>query len=277
MEYKIEIGEHNRLEKVDLILNEDEEAINIKKKKDQLKDNDKEKMIEVNLPKTIEETKSTKDDSTEMVIKTKIHGKKIWLDDHSKNRPDSIIVYLLADGELHDRKVVTARDHWEYSFNNIPLYDSSGEKIHYQIKEKAVEGYESKVVGHQLENLRVGKVEAKIVKNWPSSIDTEKIEDIKIDLIQNGKKIKEVELSSKRNWEYTFSSLDKYDAFGKRYHYQIDEPISKANQGHPAKLVIDNEDLPNKQKGRNTGIALIAGTILAAIGLASQIKNKLKK
>lgn len=284
MEYKVEIGEHNRPEKAKFILNEDEESVNIKKE-DKIEYHPElldrkdynEKMREVDTPKATEKNRSTANNSTETVIKTNITGKKIWLDDSSKNRPESIVIYLLANNQLYNRKIVSARDNWEYSFNNIPLYDSFGEKINYQIEEKAVKGYESKVLGYNIENLRVGRIEARIVKDWPNSIKSEELKDINIDLIRNGEKIREINLSARTNWEYYLSALDKYDSKGQKYYYQIDEPMQSESTGHPAKLIIGKEDLSNERKARNTGIALVAGTILAVIGLASQIKNKLKK
>lgn len=285
MEYKIEIGEHNKPEKVNLILNEDEESVNIKKQEDK-KEYDSEllakksynqKMREADIPEPIKKNKSTDDNSTETVLKNKISGKKIWLDDSSKNRPESIVVYLLANNQLFDKKVVTAEDQWKYHFTNLPLYDQSGEKIDYRIEEKAIRDYRSIVHGHNIENLRVGKIEARIVKDWPNSIKSNELKDIKIDLIRNGKKIKEINLSAKTNWEHHFRALDKYDFEGKEYQYHIDEPMQSESIGHPAKLIIGKEDLSNERKARNTGIALVAGTVLAVIGLASQIKNKLKK
>lgn len=285
MEHGIEIGEHNQPEEVTINLHEDEEAINIegevkKTNWDSILSNIKEhdeKMKGVDFPKKDEQSIFENDGSNDIEIETDIRGKKIWLDDESKERPGSVIIYLIANDELINRKVVSAKEDWEYRFTNIPSYDSLGNPIHYRLEEKAVKGYRANVKGYNIENLCVEKTEATVIKHWSNSTKDEELKNIKVSLLRNGRKIQEVELSAKRDWQYTFTGLEKYDELGKLYHYQINEPMQDTNYGHPAKLILGEKDLSNDRRARNTGIALVTGTVLAVIGLVAQIRNKIKE
>src|SRR5699024_8674482 len=49
------------------------------------------------------------------VGETEVTGTKTWLDDDAEDRPESITVYLLANGEQVDEMDVTAESDWEYA------------------------------------------------------------------------------------------------------------------------------------------------------------------
>ncbi|MCR8968368.1 Cna B-type domain-containing protein, partial [Streptococcus zalophi] len=63
---------------------------------------------------------------------TKVVGKKTWddADNKDKLRPESITVRLYANGKEVQHVVVTAKDKWSYSFENLPEYEN-GKKIEY--------------------------------------------------------------------------------------------------------------------------------------------------
>lgn len=85
---------------------------------------------------------------------TTIKGKKTWDDDSNAagSRPTSITVNLLADGEIIEKKTITAADNWEYEFKD--LYTMRyGKKIEYSISEEPVEGYKTIIDGYDLKNI----------------------------------------------------------------------------------------------------------------------------
>lgn len=294
MEYGIEIGEHNRPEVITVNLLEDEEAINIRAEKNQtdwdyLFTDEEEyrklmlhynkKVKEFTIPKKQEYAVFSNYNPVKVELETEIKGKKIWLDDGPKNRPKTIIIYLLADNQVVDRKIVKEKEDWKYSFTNIPLYDEERNKITYTIEEKPVDGYQTLYENYDVKNLRVDQTSAKIVKDWMHA-DKEKNKipkSITVSLLQNGKEIKEIELSAKNNWQYQLAKLDVFDENGKAYNYSMKEEVLDYGKGHPTKLVIGEKDLSNERKAKNTGIALLAGTALALIGLAVQVKEKIKE
>lgn len=71
-----------------------------------------------------------------------ISGEKIWIDgnDAYGERPDSVTIDLLANGEKTDSQTVSADNGWKISFPDQPEYNA-GEKIQYSIREETVPHY----------------------------------------------------------------------------------------------------------------------------------------
>src|SRR5699024_4212752 len=124
------------------------------------------------------------------VGETEVTGTKTWLDDDSENRPDSITVYLLANGEQVDEMDVTAESDWEYAFTELPEFDEEGKEIVYTVDEESdeesIEGYEKSIDGNDITNLRVGTTEVEITKSWKDENETDRPETIKVNLLKNG-------------------------------------------------------------------------------------------
>lgn len=80
-----------------------------------------------------------------------IDGRKTWNHGDNPNHPDSIIVYVYADGELAVQKLVTADDNWSYSFE-MPKYAQDGHKIAYTVGEADVPGYTAEIKGYDIVN-----------------------------------------------------------------------------------------------------------------------------
>ena len=83
---------------------------------------------------------------------TVISGVKIWNHGNNPNPPDSIIVYVYADGELYAQRKVTGQDGWSYVFEGLPKYGEDGHEIVYTIGEAPMRDYETKVEGYNLVN-----------------------------------------------------------------------------------------------------------------------------
>src|SRR5699024_7438236 len=157
------------------------------------------------------------------VGETEVTGSKTWLDDDSEERPESITVYLLANGEQVDELDVTAESNWEYSFTELPKYDDQGVEITYTVDEESVEGYEKSIEGNDITNLRVGTTEVEITKLWKDENETDRPEVIKVNLLQNGKFYEEYEVTKENDWKLTITDLPKYDDEGVAYEYTVTE------------------------------------------------------
>ncbi len=82
-------------------------------------------------------------------VKTREQGNNT--EDPEENRPDSIIVYIYADGEIAVQRQVTAQDNWSYGFE-LPRYAEDGHEIVYTVGEAAIEGYKTQIQGYDLHN-----------------------------------------------------------------------------------------------------------------------------
>src|SRR5699024_1714097 len=73
-----------------------------------------------------------------------VEGTKTWddADDQDGKRPESITVYLLANGEPLDNVEVSADSEWTYAFTDLPRYED-GVEITYTIQEANVDEYRS--------------------------------------------------------------------------------------------------------------------------------------
>ena len=86
---------------------------------------------------------------------TVISGEKTWNHGGNQNPPESIIVYVYADGELYEQRKVTAQDGWSYVFEGLPKFALDGHEIQYTIGEAPIRDYEMKVEVYHLVNTYV--------------------------------------------------------------------------------------------------------------------------
>jgi len=82
-----------------------------------------------------------------------VSGKKTWNhgDNPAASRPDSITVIVSADGVVVLRRLVTAADHWAWSFL-LPKYGKEGKQVAYTVNEARMEDYVKMVDGYNLAN-----------------------------------------------------------------------------------------------------------------------------
>lgn len=83
--------------------------------------------------------------------KTVVSGRKTWNHGNNPNPPESIIVYVYADGVLCAQRQVTAGSDWAYVFE-LPKYAADGREIVYTIDEADVPGYDKAINGYDLVN-----------------------------------------------------------------------------------------------------------------------------
>ena len=161
--------------------------------------------------------------------KTSVSGEKIWDDNNDQDgkRPDSITVYLLADGQRVDGKsvTVTAKDNWKYEFKNLPKY-KEGQQITYTVEEKKVEGYDDPVIeGFKITNKHTPETtEVEGTKTWADNDNQDGIrpEKITVTLYANGVEKQSKEVKESDGWSYKFENLPKYEA-GKKITYTVKE------------------------------------------------------
>ncbi|MFE6136249.1 Cna B-type domain-containing protein [Bacillus sp. NPDC057893] len=86
---------------------------------------------------------------------TSIAGTKTWEGDKVKDRPETIKVDLLQNGKVIATKAVTGANDWKYEFEKLPAVDNDGKAYKYEVKEQPVSGYQSKVNGYNITNIKM--------------------------------------------------------------------------------------------------------------------------
>ncbi|MEK4709783.1 Cna B-type domain-containing protein [Bacillus sp. FSL R10-2780] len=179
------------------------------------------------------------------VGQTKVEGTKTWKDDNAKDRPNMIKVDLLQNGQVIATQEVTEASGWKYEFKDLAAYDAEGKAYKYEVKEQAVDGYQSKVKGNDITNTKVGQTKVEGTKTWKDDNAKDRPEMIKVDLLQNGKVIDTKEVSAASEWKYAFTDLAAYDAEGKAYKYEVKE---QAVSGYQTE--VNGYDITNTKVGK---------------------------
>ncbi|HFI0646211.1 TPA: SpaA isopeptide-forming pilin-related protein [Streptococcus suis] len=89
-----------------------------------------------------------------------VRGAKSWLGDTEADRPASVEVELLADGQPYrypngasNRRSLTAENGWQYSFGNLPKTNNRGARIVYTVREvNPPANYLSTVIDYSITN-----------------------------------------------------------------------------------------------------------------------------
>lgn len=203
----------------------------------------------------------TGSDTEEKSIATSIdvNVKKQWDDANNQDgvRPESITIYLLANGEKVDSKEIRPdeKGNWEWTFKDCAKY-KDGQEIKYTITEDPIHDYETEINGYHVTNKHIPeKIAVEGIKIWNDADDQDGIrpETIKINLYADGKLKDTKKVTAKDKWNYSFKDLDKYED-GKEIKYTITEEKVK---GYETK--IDNYNVTNTHsvnkitvKGSNT-------------------------
>ena len=96
---------------------------------------------------------------------------KIWKDNENaeKARPESITVNLMADGEIKDTVVLSEENNWQYTFENLDVYQK-GNKIAYTISEVEVPRYALEIEGNMETGFTIINTYNNVVEN-PRTLD----------------------------------------------------------------------------------------------------------
>ncbi|MBJ8096423.1 Cna B-type domain-containing protein, partial [Bacillus cereus] len=157
------------------------------------------------------------------VAKLTVEGTKTWKDGNATDRPATIKVDLLQNGNVIKTQDVLAVMGWKYIFADLQAYDANGVAYQYEVKEHPVAGYQSSVSGYDITNTKVGETKVEGTKTWNDNNATDRPSSVKVDLLQNGKVVDTKEVTVATNWKYTFEKLQAYDTNGVAYIYTVKE------------------------------------------------------
>ncbi|QWH86549.1 Cna B-type domain-containing protein [Bacillus mycoides] len=157
------------------------------------------------------------------VAQTTVEGTKTWKDGNATDRPKTIKVDLLQNGQVINTQEVSEATGWKYTFKDLAAYDAEGNAYKYEVKEQPVDGYKSEVHGYDITNTKVAQTTVEGTKTWKDGNATNRPKTIKVDLLQNGKVVDTKEVTAATNWKYTFEKLQAYDAEGNAYKYEVKE------------------------------------------------------
>ncbi|WP_227984864.1 Cna B-type domain-containing protein, partial [Streptococcus ruminantium] len=160
---------------------------------------------------------------------TSVKVNKVWKDKDNQDglRPTSIIVNLLADGQVVSTTTIKpdANGDWNYTFTDLPEY-KNGKKITYTVEEaNTPNGYTSSVEGTTITNTHTPETtEVAGTKTWNDNNDQDgkRPKSITVNLLANGEVVQSQKVSADTNWTYTFTNLPKY-ANGKEIIYTVTE------------------------------------------------------
>lgn len=161
---------------------------------------------------------------------TKVEGAKTWTDNDDKygNRPDSITINLLADGEEIADTKVSAANNWTYKFENLPTH-KDGVEVTYTVTEDIVPEYTAEVSGYDITNsLKTTQVSGSKKWNDKDNQDGIRPQSVTVNLtgtIEGAEEpvvTKSTSVTSATNWNWSFENLPKY-AKGKEIVYTVTE------------------------------------------------------
>src|SRR5699024_6513604 len=135
---------------------------------------------------------------------TSINVVKAWEDANNQdgNRPGSITVKLLANGEETDQVVVLSEENnWQADFTDLDVY-ANGATIEYTVEEVTVEGYETTVSGTATDGFVITnsyepeQINIEGTKTWDDADDQDgkRPDSIIVRLLANGEEVDVVEV-----------------------------------------------------------------------------------
>ena len=161
---------------------------------------------------------------------TEINVTKVWndSDNNDAKRPDSVTVYLYADGNEVDSTVLSADNDWRATFKNLPV-NKNGKAIVYTVNESKVDDYTSKIINccgnYKIINTHINStINLTINKVWNDSNDNDGLRPQSITIVLNadGKEYETVVIKAGDDWTYTFTNLPEFNK-GIEVVYTVEE------------------------------------------------------
>ena len=187
---------------------------------------------------------------------TSVTVTKGWNDanDQDGKRPKSIKVQLYGDDKKVGEEVELSEGNgWTHTWTKLPK-KAKGKDIKYEVKEVTeVDGYTTEIDNSDIGNIRIlnshtpETTEIKGKKTWNDgdNRDGNRPKEITVNLLANGKKIKEAKATADTNWEYSFTDLPKYEG-GKEIEYTVTENTVKGYSTDIKGYDIENSYTPKK-------------------------------
>lgn len=167
--------------------------------------------------------------NTHEPITTDITITKEWEDEENRDgvRPASITVRLYADGkEIKSATVVPDENgHWEYTFEDLPMYRDQGVEIAYTITEDPVPEYETVIENYKITNTHTTeKTAAEGKKTWVDNDNKENKRPVQIviRLFADGVEIDSKTVTEADGWKWKWENLPK-NKNGKEIKYTVKE------------------------------------------------------
>ena len=169
---------------------------------------------------------------------TSISGTKSWMGDSNYDgvspvRPQSITVKLKAviNWQTVDvgEATASAANNWTYSFDDLPVYGSNGEKIQYTVEEVVPEGYSPIYEGYDITNRYGEYIDIYGQKQWnevPQGYELPETITLQLSppIWQYGQmRTLTTTTSAEEGWNYRFTDLPKKDDQGNEITYTVTE------------------------------------------------------
>ena len=140
---------------------------------------------------------------------------KVWDDNGYPDRPDSVTVHLLRDGEKHEEIELNKDNQWTYTWDDLD------DRYSWSIKEEVPNGYE---VSYKTEDTTIfitnymnyeppvepAPEDLTVKKVWSDDNDKRDIrpDSVTVTLYNSDKAVDKVTLGAWNNWTYTWHNLD---------------------------------------------------------------------
>ena len=211
-------------------------------------------------------------------LKGNIYVDKIWEDNSNSagKRPKEIEIQLYNGNTLVSSLKMNEEDNggqlapvslegnaqvtngWGAKFENIPMYDESGNQINYTVVEKEVNTNDLYFYETNIEqtggdvftitntfNVPEETIDIEVTKKWEDSSNENGLrpQEIKLQL-KNGEEVVQeqvINVESGNEQRYTFTGLDKYDENGNEIRYTVDESEVNEEDLKFYSKQIDNE------------------------------------
>ena len=191
--------------------------------------------------------------------KIEVEVTKHWVDNNNANhrRPTSIKYVLKGNGLTKEQEVIgniSTDENWNYTFTNLPKYNSQGNEIVYTVEEQEVNPEDLKFYSKEVNGFNVtntfkvpeDKVNVKATKTWIDSSNAKGKRPSSIKYILKGgatpiEKVVSGNNITDENWSYTFENLAKYDSNGQEYQYSVEEEITE-NAHLYTKVITGNKE-----------------------------------
>lgn len=153
---------------------------------------------------------------------------KKWVNNSDEPNPTEVTVVLNRNGEEYKTQVLNQDNGWAFTWDNLPLTDSTGKAYEYTVDEKEVVGYNKAIDSDVITNTKE-VISLEVSKTWnDESGGINKPTSITVNLYRNDSTevYKSLELSQGGNanlWIGEFTNLPKYNQAGEQIEYTIDE------------------------------------------------------
>ena len=173
---------------------------------------------------------------------TDIKITKIWKDGTPDERPQSITFNLYADGGAQPVRTEStdSSKSWMLTFKDLPVTDNNGKAIVYTVKEDPVPGYVTSIDGFTVTNVRTEKTSIDVTKLWKDDGGPARPQSVTFNLLANGSKVKDIQLTEAGGWKATFTDIPKFDVNGKLISYTITEETVPGYKGSVDGFTITN-------------------------------------